>query len=83
MQIIKLILILLVVIRDSSLYSPDSNDIESINHFLSLIENVFSVTQSLIILDDCAVSKDLKSRTNNFVSLAFSGRHISLSVMGP
>ena len=60
--------------------SPDSNDIESINYFLSLIEKVFSGTNSLIILDDCAVSKDLKSRTNNFINLAFSGRHIYLSL---
>ena len=47
---------------------------------LALIEEVFSGTNCLIILDDCAVSKDLKSRTNNFINLAFSGRHISLSL---
>ena len=59
---------------------PGENDLETINNILSLIETTFSGTNCLIILDDCAVSKDLKSRTNNFINLAFSGRHKSLSL---
>ena len=35
---------------------------------------------TLIILDDCAVSKDLKNRSNKFIELAVSGRHKGLSV---
>ena len=31
-------------------------------------------------VDDCAVSRDLKNRTNKFINLAFSGRHAGLSV---
>ena len=36
-------------------------------------------TNSLVILDDCAASKDVKNRTSELVKLAFSGRHIGLS----
>ena len=32
------------------------------------------------ILDDCAVSKDLKKRSSKFINFAFSGRHEGLSV---
>ena len=60
--------------------SPESDDINSINYLLTLVQEVFSGANSLIILDDCAVSKDLKSRTNKFINLAFSGRHLFLSV---
>ena len=35
---------------------------------------------ALLILDECAVSKDLKIRSNNFISLGFSGRHDGISV---
>ena len=34
----------------------------------------------MIILDDCAVSTDLKKRSNKFINLPFSGRHEGLSV---
>ena len=36
--------------------------------------------QTLIILDDCAVSKDVKQKTNELVELAFSGKHMGISV---
>ena len=38
-------------------------------------------TNSLIILDDCAASKDVKKRTSELVKLAFHGRHIGLSTI--
>ena len=38
-------------------------------------------TNSLIILDDCAASKDVKNRTSELVNLAFLGRHIGLSTI--
>ena len=41
---------------------------------------MFEGTNSLIILDDCAASKDVKKRTNELVNLAFSARHRGLSV---
>ena len=34
----------------------------------------------MIILDDCASSKDVKKRTNELVKLAFSARHSGISV---
>ena len=38
-------------------------------------------TNSLVILDDCAASTDVKNRTSELVKLAFSGRHIGLSTI--
>ena len=35
---------------------------------------------TLIILDDCAASKDVKGRTGELVNLAFSARHMGISV---
>jgi len=40
----------------------------------------FEGTNTLIILDDCAASKDVKGRTGQLVNLAFSARHIGISV---
>ena len=37
-------------------------------------------TNTLIILDDCAASKDVTGRTDELVSLAFSARHMGISV---
>lgn len=60
--------------------SPDASNSDEINELLKLTADVFSGTNTLIILDDCAVSKDLKKRSNKFIDLAFSGRHEGLSV---
>ena len=60
--------------------SPDASNVEEINDLLGICEDFFSGTNTLIILDDCAVSKDLKNRNNKFINLAFSGRHAGLSV---
>ena len=35
---------------------------------------------TLIFLDDCAASKDVKGRTGQLVNLVFSARHIGISV---
>ena len=40
----------------------------------------FEKTNRLIILDDCAASKDVKGRTSQLVNLGFSARHSDLSV---
>ena len=56
---------------------PDASNQAEIEELLSLYAVLFSDTNTLIILDDCAVSKDLK---NKFTELAFSGRHKGLSV---
>ena len=53
---------------------------EEIQEILKDCKTVLSGTNSLIILDDCAVTKELKKRSNEFIKLAFSGRHEGLSV---
>ena len=40
-----------------------------------------ATTNSLIILDGCAQSKDVKNRTSEIVNLAFSGRHDGISTI--
>ena len=51
-----------------------------INEWLKIISFAFEGTNTLIILDDCASSKDVKKRTNELVKLAFSARHSGISV---
>ena len=48
--------------------------------WLKIVRFVFEGKKTLIILDDCAASKDVKGRTGELVHLAFSARHISISV---
>ena len=60
--------------------SPDASNSDEIDSLLTDVSLLFSGTNTLLILDDCAVSKDLKHRSNKFVDLAFSGRHDGLSV---
>ena len=60
--------------------SPDASNSDEINELLTACQTLFSSTNTLLILDDCAVSKDLKKRSNKFIDLAFSGRHHGLSV---
>ena len=41
---------------------------------------MYDGTNALIILDDCASSRDVKQRTNQLVNLAFSARQKGISV---
>jgi len=47
---------------------------------LKIVRFLFEGTNTPIILDDCAASKDVKGRTGELVRLAFSARHIGISV---
>ena len=47
---------------------------------LKIVSWVFEGTNTLIVLDDCAASKDVKGRTGQLVNLGFSARHIGISV---
>ena len=47
---------------------------------VKLVSCLFEGTNTLIILDDCAASKDVKGRTGQLVNLGFSARHIGISV---
>ena len=48
--------------------------------FLKLASFAFECTNTLIVLDDCAASKDVKGRTGELVKLGFSARHAGISV---
>ena len=51
-----------------------------IESWLKVVTWLFEGTKTLIILDDCAASKDVKGRTGQLVDLSYSARHISISV---
>ena len=54
------------------------NDLErTIREIVNFAKN----TNSLIVLDDCTSSKDVKNRTSELVKLGFHGRHIGLSTI--
>ena len=48
--------------------------------WLNILSWLFEGTNTLIVLDDCAASKDIKGRTGQLVNLGFSARHIGISV---
>lgn len=58
--------------RDFFMLSPNQDQIDD---WLRIVSFVFEGTNSLIILDDCTSSKDVKKRMNELVNLAFSARH--------
>ena len=49
---------------------------DDVERCLQYVVDYAKNTNSLIILDDCAASKDVKKQTSKLVDLAFSGRHI-------
>ena len=53
---------------------------QQVEMWLKIVRFVFEGTNTLIILDDCAASKNVKGRTGELVHLAFSARHIGISV---
>jgi len=55
----------------------EQHDVEK---WLKLVRWISEGTNTLIILDDCAASKDVKGRTGELVNLAFSARHMGISV---
>ena len=48
--------------------------------FLQLARLAFEGENTLIVLDDCAASKDVKGQTGELVKLGFSARHAGISV---
>ena len=62
--------------------SPDASNCDEINDLLEHCETLFSGTNTLLVLDDCVVSKDLKKRSNQFINLSFSGRHTGSVSLG-
>ena len=51
-----------------------------IEKWLRLVRWLSEGTNTLIILDDCAASKDVKGHTGELVNLVFSARHMGISV---
>ena len=50
--------------------------------WLKLVSMFFEGINALIILDDCAASKNVKGRTGQLINLGFSARHIAISIWG-
>ena len=50
--------------------------------WLKLVSMFFEGINALIILDDCAASKNVKGRTGQLINLGFSARHIGISIWG-
>ena len=63
--------------------SPNASASEEVEQCLEIVHNLFHDNKSdkvLVILDDCAVSADVKRRTSALIDLAFSGRHNQISL---
>ena len=54
---------------------------DNVENILREITRFAKNTNSLIILDDCASSNDVKNRTSELVKLRMSGRHVGLSTI--
>ena len=48
--------------------------------WLKIVRFIFEGTKTLMILDDCAASKDVKGDTGELVNLAYSARPIGISI---
>jgi len=51
-----------------------------VENWLKVASFSFEGTNTLIVLDNCAASKDVKGRTGELVKLTFSARHCGISV---
>jgi len=65
--------------RDPRFY-PIICEQHQVEIFLKLASFTFEGTNTLIVLDDCAASKDVKGRTGELVKLGFSARHSGICV---
>ena len=52
-----------------------SNQEDEMNQLLDYCEKLFTGRNTLLILDDCAISQDLRKRSNIFIDLTSSGSH--------
>ena len=63
--------------EDVIIFDPD---MEQIDDTLKFVHKGYAGTKTLIVLDDCASSRDMKRRTDELVKLGFSARHDGISV---
>jgi len=66
-------------VRDPRLYVIICEQ-HQVQFWLKVVSFCFEGTNTLIILDDCAASKDVKGRTGELVKLGFSAGHSGISV---
>jgi len=59
---------------------PDAAAEGEVEDMLQQCSAVFDQGQTLLIVDDCAFSKDVKKQSSELVRLAFSGRHKGMSL---
>jgi len=55
-------------------------DQHEVEKWLEFVRKYFNGTNTLIILDDCVASKDVKGRRDELVNLAFSAGHMGISL---
>ena len=67
-------------LKDPKVFELPCNH-DEVEEILREIVNFVKNTNSLVILDGCAASKDVKNRTSELVKLGFHGRHIGLSTI--
>ena len=67
-------------IKDSDLFAIEC-DQDKVDKILHIVQEIFKGTNSVVILDDCTSSQDVKNRTSEVVKLAFSARHFGLSTI--
>ena len=63
--------------------SPNASESEEVESCLKIVHNLFYYNKNdkvLVILDECAVSADVKRWTSGLLDLVFSGRHIGISL---
>ena len=65
--------------RDPSVYVIICEQ-HHVEFWLKMASFAFEGTNTLIVLDDCAASKDVKVRTGELVKFGFSARHAGISV---
>jgi len=65
--------------RDPRFYSIISEQ-HQVENWLKVVSFYHEGDNTLIVLDDCAASKDVKGRTGELVKLGFSARHSNISV---
>jgi len=65
--------------RDPRFY-PIICEQHQVEMWLKLVNFAFEGTNTLIVLDDCAASKDVKGQTGELVKLGFSAWHSGISV---
>ena len=67
-------------LKDPDVFALACDD-DKVEGILREIKGFAKNTNSLVIVDDCAATKDVKNRTSELVKLGFSGRHSGLSTI--